>query len=145
MIDFCDESAAVAAAAAAGRCCSCKSREPSWLLPLSKTIAVLLSLLSASVELRRCKMDGKSVDNVNIAISEPLCCYGTQLRPRESVGNSGSPCDGLGVSDDDRFVTKCCQQCEQMVWKQRLEIVSFRFGFLNVGEGIDWLKGVISV
>ena len=79
MIDFCDESAAVvaAAAAAAGRCCSCKSREPSWLLSSSETIAVLLSLLSASVELRRGKMDGKSVDNVNIAISEPQCCYGT--------------------------------------------------------------------
>lgn len=61
----------------------------------------------------------------------------TQLRPRESVGNSGSPCDGLGVSDDARFVTKCCEQCEQMAWKQRLEVVSFRFGFLNVGEGIE--------
>jgi len=60
------------------------------------------------VELWCCKMDGKSVDNVNIAISEPLCCSGTQLRPRESDRNSGSQCDGLGVSDDARFVTKYC-------------------------------------
>jgi len=60
------------------------------------------------VQLRCCKMDGKSVDNVNIAISEPLCNCGTQLRPREIDRNSGSPCDGLGVTDDARFVLLYC-------------------------------------